>query len=227
MELWLYCKALGKHWWSLLSCAIFTLISIIAAWMNKSNGWVAGMSAATAVILLFVASALAWNDQYKRTEQEKAKNEVAPKMDISVLNIISRGSLGAGLTDLFINLRVVLGEPSEVSIKNFTLGIFDESRSMEFISVDDVGDWEVMKETEDGYARLSCVALAKELAVRGDPVQGWKHFPIWGITESFVQSRTLAVEINCTHGTCYSNFQGAHVFSDPRIKGVMSKIQKS
>jgi hypothetical protein len=226
MALRLYLKALGKHWWELLSCAAFTILSVVAAIKNWSNGWVAIASIGVAAILLLVASGLAWNDEYKRAEAEKAKNEAAPHMDISVLNAISYGAIGKGITDLFFYLRVVLTEPSMVSIRDCSLTIIDQSQSQRFIAIDDADNWEVMKSdsTTGGYSHVHCVPLLKELANRGEPVHGWIHISLPGIAVSFVQHRTLTIEINGLHGTCYSNLPGAMVHSDPDVKGVMRKI---
>ena len=59
-----FVKAVTKHWWALMSCAVFTIIGIVAAASNRSNSWIVWVSGAAAVILLLVASFLAWRDKY-------------------------------------------------------------------------------------------------------------------------------------------------------------------
>jgi hypothetical protein len=82
--------------------------------------WATGICASA---LLLVAAFLTWKDEYRRAEAEKAKNEAAPHVNIAVLNVVPHGRLGSGLTDLFINLDLVLESPSQVSIRFFPYGI--------------------------------------------------------------------------------------------------------
>ncbi len=48
-----------------MSCAVFTLIGVIVLAYNKSNKWALWVTFGAAVALLFVASFLAWRDQYR------------------------------------------------------------------------------------------------------------------------------------------------------------------
>lgn len=48
-----------------MSCAVFTGIAVYAAWRQKTNHWIVEASIAAAIILFFIASFLAWNDERK------------------------------------------------------------------------------------------------------------------------------------------------------------------
>lgn len=227
MALWLYLKALGRHWWSLLSCAVFTIIGVTAALENWSNGWIARVSVGAAVILFLVASALAWTDEHRAAQAEKAKNEEAPKMDIAVLNVVSKGEIGSGLTDLFLYLELVLQSPSRVSILDFSLMVFSDSNSMTLPGSEDILDWRLEKwAVDNSLSFAACAPLVKELARRGDPVQGWIHFPIPSLSEKIMRTAGLKVKLNCEHGTCYFRLDGGDIHPSGD-KQCMVKIPKS
>ncbi len=68
MDLWLFFKALYKHWWALMSCAAFTGIGIYASWSGKGSRWIVDASGVAAVILFVVAAFRAWKDEYLKAE---------------------------------------------------------------------------------------------------------------------------------------------------------------
>lgn len=72
MDLWLFVKVLGRHWWALLSCAAFTGIGVYAAWSGKGNHWIVDASGVAALFLLIVAAFLAWNDEHLKAEVHQA-----------------------------------------------------------------------------------------------------------------------------------------------------------
>ena len=55
MVIWLYLKAIGKHWWALMSCAVFTLLGFYISYANKNNDWAVKGVFVLAVLMLFVA----------------------------------------------------------------------------------------------------------------------------------------------------------------------------
>jgi hypothetical protein len=59
---------LFDHWWSLMSCAVFTAIGTIQAHFQKSNRWLVWAVFVAALFLLFVSSFLAWRDQYRENQ---------------------------------------------------------------------------------------------------------------------------------------------------------------
>jgi hypothetical protein len=71
----LYLKAVGKHWWALMSCAAFTMLGLYIAHANKGNDWVVKGIFALAGGLLFVACFLAWRDEHDKLLVERHKNE--------------------------------------------------------------------------------------------------------------------------------------------------------
>lgn len=232
-----YLTMTAKLWGKHISGPIMALIaiaSVIAAAFLRNDAtfaakvvvWTAWLTALATILLLFRAQYDAWAEIHQKLDVERAKNEAAPKIDMGVMNVIPRGAIGRGLTDLFLYVRLVLGEPSQVTIRDFSLTIFDESQSLSFTAIDDVGEWEVVKKREitGDIFSVRCVPLAKQLTTRGDPVQGWIHFPVSNLVESFVYRRTLTLEVNSAHGTCYFNFAGTDALPDPDAKGTIRKI---
>lgn len=57
-------RGVAKRWWSLLSCAVFTIIGILAAQYRWSGSKVVAVSCIAACALFFVASYLAFGDVY-------------------------------------------------------------------------------------------------------------------------------------------------------------------
>lgn len=60
----LYCKDVARHFWVLMSCAVFTILAIYVAATNRGNQWVFQASIVVSVILLLFASYTAWKDRY-------------------------------------------------------------------------------------------------------------------------------------------------------------------
>jgi hypothetical protein len=94
MVIWLFFKAVGKYWWTLMSCAAFTFLGIAAAYFSKSNLWIVRGSFVLAGLFLLVGCFLAWSDEHRKvnTLQEQlaqAKEDyfdARPQMGISVLS---------------------------------------------------------------------------------------------------------------------------------------------
>jgi hypothetical protein len=62
------------------------------------------------LIIGFVISVFgAWRKQYIIAEQEKAKNEIAPDIEVQISSVITKGRLGDGVTDLFIHAILLEG----------------------------------------------------------------------------------------------------------------------
>jgi hypothetical protein len=58
-----FAKALFKHWWALMSSAVFTGLGIYSAWRAKTSQWIVAASIVLGVGLFFVSAFLAWNDE--------------------------------------------------------------------------------------------------------------------------------------------------------------------
>jgi hypothetical protein len=66
------------HWWELMSCAVFTGLSIYIAQANRSNAWFVSASAVVAIAFLLVAAYRTWKDEYvKRCQFEDQLNSEA------------------------------------------------------------------------------------------------------------------------------------------------------
>ena len=75
MVIWLYLKAIGKHWWALMSCAVFTLLGFYISYANKNNDWAVKGVFVLAVLMLFVACFFAWRDEHEKLSAERTKNK--------------------------------------------------------------------------------------------------------------------------------------------------------
>lgn len=208
------------------------------------HGWVALMSIATLLLLFLpvlfhatftdaskIPASYLWLGStvcfavanFAIWRREKVKNEVKPQMDIIVLNVVPHGRVGRGLTDLFLHIRLILQEPSEVVIRDFTLEISDKAKSLIVDEIEDLSQWALVQSV-GSYTRTRCIPLTKELPRRGDPVQGWVHLKIPDLSESAVMQCALIFKVNCIHGTCYFNLQGNCIFPDAKHKGTMLKL---
>jgi len=91
MEYIEFCKAVLKHWWVLMSCAVFTLLGLYGAWANKSNAWVVRGILAAATCLLLWSCFLTWRDEWRnRTllETTPGVKEQVTQLSQSVLDYI-------------------------------------------------------------------------------------------------------------------------------------------
>jgi hypothetical protein len=73
MEFWLFFRALWKHWWALMSSAVFTGLGVYAAWQGKTNHWVVAASIIAGVGLFYFAAFRSWKEEHKKCEDEIAK----------------------------------------------------------------------------------------------------------------------------------------------------------
>jgi hypothetical protein len=232
--LWEYLTMTIKLWAKHIAGPVISLIAIVsvivAAFVRNNPSraamivvWTAWSTSVATILLMFVAQYEAWKQINQSLAIENSKNEAAPHMDITVLNVVPLGSLGEGLTELFFHVRLVLGEPSQVSIRDFTLQISNEATSLTANVIEDVTEWSLVKSV-GRFSRFHCVPLSKELSRRGDPVQGWVHFRIPSVSESALQRCTLIFKVNCIHGTCYLYLNGDCVQPDADGKGIMMKL---
>jgi hypothetical protein len=71
-----YLNAVRKHWWTLMSCALFTGLGMWILYADKSNAWAIRATFALATFCLLIACYLAWHDEHARVrflENEKSK----------------------------------------------------------------------------------------------------------------------------------------------------------
>jgi hypothetical protein len=59
-----FLKALFRHFWTYMSCAVFTIAGIYAAASNKPNQWIVGCAFSLAGLGILISAFLAWKDEY-------------------------------------------------------------------------------------------------------------------------------------------------------------------
>lgn len=70
-----FLMAVWRFWWSLLSCALFTVLGVYAAYTQKSNTWIVYASLSLAGVCLLLACFLAWREEHRRFTFEVARNQ--------------------------------------------------------------------------------------------------------------------------------------------------------
>jgi hypothetical protein len=194
-EFVLYLTALWKHWWALMSCAVFTGIAIYVAATNKGNGWLLWALVIASILLFIWASFLAWQDEHRAMLSERSKNE---KPDIrgeirEFYAVTDRGSAPEGC-DCFAILKVYLVNHSQTAstIKDYALSMTTNG-GLTYHSVAKLSTstWDLAKDsvTRHGFATgtrqiqerpfdlSTSVAMAFPLQ-RGDGKEGWLAFCI-------------------------------------------------
>jgi hypothetical protein len=131
MYLMRYLRILLHQYWGLMSCAAFTVLTVIVMVFKKSNSWTLGATTVLAGALILVASYFAWRDQYINNEAADGvgvlclenlevvlfKSETQPSGTIRV-GIVLR-NLKARLIDSKIErLAVAVEENPETAITN-------------------------------------------------------------------------------------------------------------
>jgi hypothetical protein len=219
------------------------LAAVISAWygwvgasataglvgFGQGMGWWGSPGRQTYVALfvlgLVISVFQAWRKQYTTAVDEKKKTEIAPDINVEVSTMITKGRLNEGVTDLFVYLTLTLKAPSEVTVRDFSMTAVQGTASMYASALDDLTNWEVMRSDSDlGYVHIPCAPIAKNLRQRGDPVEGWIHFPLNKVRESDLMHSLLRVKVNCALGTCLQEVNGGRAFPNPKGKGVMRKL---
>jgi len=63
MDVLLYLNAVRKHWWPLMSCALFTLLGMWILYADKSNAWALRSTFGIAAFCSFFAGYRAWSEE--------------------------------------------------------------------------------------------------------------------------------------------------------------------
>lgn len=176
MDVQLFLGALGKRWWALLSSATFTILGLYALATNKTSSWVVWASFVAAVAMLLVASALAWNDEHKRTlilggEIEKLKR-VPAQFAITPYELRSSGSMHR---DIFLHAAVELLTPIELEVDRYSveLSLNGVIETPEVRSV--AGQWRLHDGSPSTPRSQPMPPLPMSLR-SGHPAEGWIHF---------------------------------------------------
>jgi hypothetical protein len=124
------------------------------------------------------------------------------------------------ISDLFFYLELVLEQPSQVNIDNFSLSLSSQGQSVTITAIDDVHEW-IWTKAYPTTTSIPADPLPKTLQKRGDPVRGWIHFPLPNISGPVLQTLSITLKVNCKHGTCYIGIDGSWTSPDAGIKGMM------
>lgn len=102
-----FIRALLKHWWFVVSSAIFTGLGLYATALGRSGEWYVKAAFILAVIAFFIATYLAWKEQYDKAAAE------TPNFVLEVHGVFSQATEGKTL--VILSLRIVnKGAPSAV-----------------------------------------------------------------------------------------------------------------
>jgi hypothetical protein len=88
----LFSTGLLKHWWALMSCAAFTLLSVYVAQSSRSSSWLVTASGVLAATFFVVAAYRTWSDEHEHYCAEIAKN-VLPEIkgDAAKFKVLRHG----------------------------------------------------------------------------------------------------------------------------------------
>ncbi len=217
-----FLSAIMSDWLSGMSGPLTVPFAIAAFWLSSTSARIS--FTILAILAACVTCYRVWAKEYDRAEEERAKNEVAPKMRMMIYNHVEQGSAGSTVSDVFFCIGVVLENPSQVSIDTFSLDIYDAARWQSFLSVDDVSNWEIEQIKDGKPFSVRCIALPKALMRRGDPVQGWLHFRLPDIPSTLIRESGLRIKIDCAQGSCCEEHAGVYA---PNSQALMRKISGS
>ena len=177
MDLRFFIGALFKRWWALLSSAVLTLLGVYALATNRSNSWVVSSTLVAAVAMLLVASALAWNDEHKKSlaleDEVKRLNLVPAQFKISPIELRRNDPSTTKKRNIFVLAKVELISPAEVDVYQYILEFSKDGIVEELEAGNDVGEWilYVMGSPKNESMR----ARPKKFR-SGQGAEGWVHF---------------------------------------------------
>jgi len=171
-----FLAAMWMHWWPLMSCAVFTALSVIATRIKEDPGkWIRRGSATLAIFFFGLASFFAWNDEHKaRLSAESQLKESAPQLSAEIIASAHARFSGFGFKNvpeftLWVSI-VNRGSPSTFSISRVIVhhlnGESSEAKIVFFLPK----DW-----TLHGAVGTPDIQLPREQALvalqRGQPIE--------------------------------------------------------
>lgn len=177
MDIWLFCRALWKWWWALLSSAVLTVLGLYAVATKRSNSWVVSSSLAAAAVMLFLAEALAWNDQHKESaalEGEVKRLKLVPaQFKIRPIELRRNAPNSTNKRDVFVQVKVELVVPIEVDVNGYSLELSRDGVIEEMEPGNDVSEWDLYNDSS--FESNPMRGFPKKLR-SGQGVEGWLHF---------------------------------------------------
>lgn len=194
-----YLDAVRKHFWVLMSCAIFTMLGAWILYADKNNAWAIRATFAVAGFCLFLACFMAWRDEHKSlTTQEDRADRSQEKLDaiplnlqIEIIDVFHRASFETPSywdTDFFHLVSSSLGAPQSADIE-YCLELIMQGKTIATKWIRDIDLWcrlEIVDPDPYGTRRDGVIPyLIDELPPHlqmGKRVDGWLHFRLEGVS---------------------------------------------
>src|SRR5208283_2781552 len=200
VDVQLFLVALLKRWWALLSNAILTILGLYALATNRTNSWVVWSSFGAAVVMVLIASALAWNDEHKRTlalEKEIESLRLVPaQFKIRPIELRRNDPTSTRKRDVFVRAKVELITPIEVDVDGYTLELSRDGVIEELGAGNDVSEWDLY--INSSFNSVPMRALPKKLR-SGQGAEGWVHF-LTERTNYELESGRLRLSVHTSRG---------------------------
>jgi hypothetical protein len=157
-------------------------------------------SLGAAVVMLLVASALAWNDEHKRTlvlEADVQSLKLVPaQFKLKPIELRRNDLSSTAKRDVFLPVKVELIAPLEVDIDGYTLEISRDGVIEEFGVGNDVSEWNLY--IDSSFNSMPMRSLPKKLR-SGRGAEGWLHF-ITEKTNYELDSGRLTLSVHTSRG---------------------------
>src|ERR1700744_2984641 len=91
MRMWNYLAAFWPYWWSLMGCAIFTILGVVAELFKKTPRWVTIVTFTLAIICFIPASYLAWKDEHdaRIATENKLTSLTVPNFELQYSSLVA------------------------------------------------------------------------------------------------------------------------------------------
>ena len=188
MYLWLWIKAVGKVWWALMSCAIFTIIGLVAAYKNENNQWTVNAIFGAAGLSLLVACYLAWEKEHvSLIKCQSLLEERLPSLMVGVGDLIVVP--GHNSAEVFVDASISNSTPStRAAVREIVIELeISGKRFKTNRTIENLADYYLIERRDIHLSIITAHRFTpmKDLAksVSGDkPIEygvhhrGWLHF---------------------------------------------------
>ena len=180
---------LVKRWWTLMSCALFTILGTYAAYAAKDGAWIVRGTFVLAVVCAILAPVLEWRrEKKKRVAAEEALASIPLTLDL-VIEAIAR-QRSAGVTkggwqhgDLFIQASAHLHTPSSVTVE-YALDLIVDGVTTRAQPMNDLSLWHFARRQYLGAPMVAEALVFQEVPSLSSALSihsksdGWLHFQV-------------------------------------------------